>query len=581
MLPQREISGQASDDKRQPSPSPGSAGWVVAATFAVMLALMQAGTMASLLAHQVGFRWIAPLAALGALAVGQWLAAREGFARGPRWRLLAWTLVVMAAAAALAGFYYDFSWDGEWYHQTAILSLAGGWDPMTDPLRPFAAPLQEWVRHYPKASWYAAAAIFRATGMVELGKMTDWLAFAAVIAAVLGAALDAGLRRSRAWALALLVAVNPVVLSELTTYLVDGIMFAFLVVAAAAVWTCLAGRARPAVVVAGIAAGIVCINVKFTGLVFLCFVAAAGALWCLCCRREKLGRFVLIAAATLVVGTGVWGYNPYVTNTLHRGQPFYPIFGTDRYPGRDPEAANENGETPKNMVPLGRVNRFGYSIFGRPGNQPYREGKEASLMWPFGARLKDLYAYTYHETRVAGFGPFFSAAFVLSAALAFWLVVTDRRRWLLGLAAGAIIASLLISRALWWPRYGPQLWLLPILPVILIFGAERSRGQVRVAWVLTALLIVNAGVVGWVRFRWETAATLCLRGQLAEMRESGLTYDVSTRYFSASADERLTEAGVKFHDVGDKRGADWKELMSVVEGYPLANRYHPTVIPAK
>ena len=88
-------------------------------------------------------------------------------------------------------------------------------------------------------------------------------------------------------------------------------------------------------------------------------------------------------------------------------------------------------------------------------------------------------------------------------------------------------------------------------------------------------VIVNAGVVGWVRFKWETAATLRLRGQLAEMRESGLTYDVSTRYFSASADERLSEAGVKFHDVGDKRGADCKELMSVVEGYPLANRYHP------
>jgi 4-amino-4-deoxy-L-arabinose transferase-like glycosyltransferase len=489
--------------------------------------------------------------------------------------VLAGSVGITGIAAGMAGFCYDFSWDGEWYHQTAILSLAGGWDPVTEPMRPFLAPLQEWVRHYPKASWYAAAAIFRATGIVELGKMINGLAFAAMLCAVLGAALDGGMRRGRARALAIVVAVNPVVLSELTTYLVDEIMFAFLVVAAAATWTCLAGRIRPAVFVAGISAGIACINAKFTGLVFLCFVAAAAALWCLCWRRKKFRGFVVTAAITVTAGTCIWGYNPYVTNLIHRGNSFYPIFGTDRFPGRDPGEANEKGETPKNLVAMGRVERFGYSIFGRPGNQPYREGRDASLMWPFGAQSKDLYAYTYHETRVAGFGPFFSAAFTLSSALGVWLLATDRRRWMLALMSGAIIGSLLISKALWWPRYGPQLWLLPTLPLMFVFGHARARGQMVAAWVLAGLLIVNAGVVGWVRLRWETAATLRLRGQLAEMRESGLTYDVSTRYFSASADERLSEAGVKFHDVGDKRGADWKELMSVVEGYPLANRYHP------
>jgi 4-amino-4-deoxy-L-arabinose transferase-like glycosyltransferase len=395
-------------------------------------------------------------------------------------------------------------------------------------------------------------------------------------AAVLGAALDAGLRRSRAWALAAVVALNPVVLSELTTFLVDEIMVAFLVVAAAAAWTCLTARARPAVLVAGISASIACINAKFTGLVFLCFVAAAGALWCLAVRREKFRGFVAIAAATLVVGTCVWGYNPYVTNTLYRGQPFFPVLGSARYPGtRNPEQANEHGETPKNMVERGRLVRFGYAIFGRPGNQPYQRGRDASLMWPFGAHREDLYAYDYHETRVAGFGPYFSGCLLFSFGLGLWLMVTDRRRWALGLISGAIVASLLISAALWWPRYGPQLWLLPAIPPIFIFGGVGRRGEVAAAWTLAGLLIVNAGIVAAVRFRWETRASQRLRGQLTEMRESGQPYDVSTRYFTMSADERLAEAGVKFNDVGDKRGKDWTELMSVVEGYPLANRYHP------
>ncbi len=353
-------------------------------------------------------------------------------------------------------------------------------------------------------------------------------------------------------------------------------MFAFLAVAAAAAWTCLTARARPAVLLAGISASIACINAKFTGLVFLCVVAAAGALWCFVARREKFRGFVAISAAALFAGTCVWGYNPYVTNTLHRGQPFFPVLGSARYPGtRNPEQANEHGETPKNMVGRGRLVRFGYAIFGRPGNQPYQKGRNASLMWPFAARLEDLYAYNYHETRVAGFGPYFSGCLLFSLALCLWLMAADRRRWALGLIFGTIVASLLISPALWWPRYGPQLWLVPATPLIFIFGDVRPRGRAAAAWSLAGLLIVNAFIVGAVRFRWETRASLRLRRQLTEMRESGQAYDVSTGYFSMSADERLSEAGVKFNDVGNKPGKDWIELTSVVEGYPLANRYRP------
>ena len=561
---------------RPNAPSAGSVCWIVAAILGLLICLLQAGAMASLLANQAGFRCLAPLGTMAALAAGFCLAGREGFTGSARFRPLVWGLVIMALAVALAAFYYDLSWDGEWYHQTAILSIARGWNPLTEPMRSFAAPLQDWVRHYPKGPWYAAGTIFAATGRVELGKAIDGLAFAAMACAVLGAAFDAGLSRRRAWTLTAVIALNPVVLSELTTFLVDEIMFAFLVVAAASAWTCLANRPRPAVLVAGISASIACINAKFTGLVFLCFVAAAAALWCWIARRERFRGFVLTAAATLLVGTGVWGYNPYVTNTLNRGQPFFPVMGSARYPGtRNPEEANEHGETPKNIVGRSRLVRFGYSIFGRPGNQPYQKGRDAALMWPFGAHRADLYAYNYQETRVAGFGPYFSGCFLLSLALGLGLVATGRCRWALGLICGAIAGSLLINAALWWPRYGPQLWLLPVVPLIFVFGSARPRAPVAAAWLLAGLLIANAGIVGAVRFRWETGASLRLRRQLAEMRESGQAYDVSTRYFTLSADERLAEAGVKFNDVGNKRANDWTELTSVVEGYPLANRYHP------
>ncbi|MFZ1011602.1 MAG: hypothetical protein WAN65_32495 [Candidatus Sulfotelmatobacter sp.] len=219
--------------------------------------------------------------------------------------------------------------------------------------------------------------------------------------------------------------------------------------------------------------------------------------------------------------------------------------------------------------------RFGYSIFGRPGNQPYVKGPNASLIWLFTATLADLYAYKYHETRVAGFGPYFSGCLILAFLLALVLIVTMRSvHWPLMLMATVLICSLLLlSRHLWWPRYGPQLWLLPILPIAFAFHLRVAGAKLALARTILFLLILDTGIVSWVRLQWETNASVTLRHQLKQLKEPGQVYEVQTNYFDDSWRVRLLEAGVRFQDVGMKGLADSQELMSVVEGYPLPVRY--------
>jgi hypothetical protein len=272
----------------------------------------------------------------------------------------------------------------------------------------------------------------------------------------------------------------------------------------------------------------------------------------------------------------IWGFNPYLTNIYYRGQPFYPMLGSAKYPSLENsgEDGNEQYETPKNMVGRSLPVRFGYSIFGRPGNQPYVKGLNASLMWPFSATMSDLYAYKYHETRVAGFGPFFSGCLILALLLGLILIATIRSvRWPLLLMATAVVCSLLLSRHLWWPRYGPQLWLLPILPVAFAFQLRVSDYKLALARAILFLLIIDTGIVSWVRLQWETNASVTLRHQLKQMRESGQVYEVQTNYFDDSWRVRLLEADVRFEDVGMKELGGSQELMSVVEGYPLPIRY--------
>ncbi len=551
--------------------------WIVTAVIAAFLAVGQLGAMVSLMLGRAGFAYVAPAALMTALASGYWLAVRERLAREMRWQPLALVLGLLGLALSLSAFYYDLSWDGQSYHQAAILAIARDWNPLADPMHTFPSVFKLWVRHYAKGPWYMAAAIYGTTGHIELGKCINWLALAAMGLAALAAGLDGGLRRSRAIGIAAIVALNPVAMSELTTYLVDGTMMSFLVVAVASVFS---GLRRPglAIMAAGFAASIVAINAKFTGLVFLCFVFAAAGLWCLCRQRERLLPLMGLATAAILLGACVWGFNPYVTNTLHMHQPFYPVLGSAKYPSLTQQGREgiELYETPKNMMGRSRLVRFGYAIFGRPGNQPYQQGRNASLMWPFTARPGDLYAYKYHETRVAGFGPFFSGCLILSSVLGVWLLLPNSPfRWTLLLLSGAIIASLVISVHLWWPRYGPQLWLLPIAPIVLAFAAERSRFQVKASWALLVLLLSNAGIVAAVRLRWETTASLTLRQQLQELRESGKEYEFYTGAFDDATKVRLAEAGVRFRDLGSKTFQDGYELMSVVEGYPRAIRYRP------
>ena len=544
--------------------------WTTTAILGCFLCLLQLGATISLMADHAGFRLVAPFALLAALLTGVWLAHKEQLPQLQRWVPVALSLAGIALSLAVSAFYYDLSWDGQWYQQTGITHIATDWNPLTDPMHSFAQHLQLWVRHYPKGPWYQAAAIYQTTGHIEFGKCVQWIALAAMFLATFAVLLEMDMRRVPALALATLVALNPVVTSELTGFMVDGIMFSGLTVAIASMISAIRS-ARWTVLAAFVTSSVVAINAKFTGLIYLCIAFAAAGVWCCFKERAKAGRFVIAACGTLLLGVCVWGYNPYITNTIHVHQPFYPVLGSAQYPAVDHV---ERGETPRNMRGRSRFLRFGYSIFGRPGNQPYFIGRDAALMWPFMAHRADLYAYTYQETRVAGFGPWFSGCLLLSLLLAAWLVaVRTQARSLLLLIFVAIVMSLLISRHLWWPRYGPQLWWLPIVPVIFALLPGGPRWQRELAWALLGVLLLNGLIVAGVRMKWETTHSIALRRQLNQMHNSGKQYRVSTRFFSDSARVRLGEAGIPYQDLGMKKLPSGHELVSVIEHYPDAIHY--------
>jgi hypothetical protein len=594
--------------------------WSATAIFLSFFVFTQLSVMLCFVVGSTVSPFVAPLALLLSLAVGDWLARREGL-RG-RLRIVpsAMVLTVVALALYLASAFFDMSWDGLWYHQTAMYQMSHGWNPLRDPMHNLAPHLQDWLHHYAKGPWYVALALFQTTHHIEWAKAAPWMALAATFLAVFAASTDFGLRRRTAIVVAALVSLNPVVTCQLVSYLVDGLMVSFMACFVAALFRWFR---RPSLLIRWIlmASAILCINAKLTGLVYLCFGCAAGGLYALMKRRDLLIRYAAFQFACILLGGVVFGFNPFVTNTVHRGNPFYPWLGSAAHPsfaqrGQDP---NELYETPKNMAGHSRFFRFYYAIFSHPGPQTFLNGEPAQLMWPFNVRWNDFTAFRFHEVRISGFGPLFSGAFLISLCLlGVALVRPGIPREIVVLLVGAIVASLLVSVHTWWARYGPQLWWLPIIAVIAglqrcvpvgsgsapasgaVAGAlachseagNEARGSAApaatettgegagrntrgracsptrwAAWGLAALLLINAVLVGAAHFRWEMEATRTTHEQMALLRQKG-EIEVNFQYFREPFGERLRAAGVTFRAVGKLPCDHPMELMSVVPGYP-------------
>jgi hypothetical protein len=524
---------------------------------------------------------LAPIATAVTLLATWWFCRSGGLTDRQGVAAAALAGAVIAAGLAIAAAFLDLTWDGQWYHQTAVYEMAAGWNPLRDPLHPFGRTWDLWVLHYAKGPWYVALALFAATGSIELAKAAAVIAPAGAALVVFAAALDFGLARRWALLLGLLTALNPVTTCALVTHQVDGIMVSFMACAVAAGIGFCRRPTRPWSIILFLSAALAA-NTKFTGLVYLCFFGVTGAAYCVWRRRDVLGRYAALVTAALIFGVVVLGFNPYVTNTLHRGHPFYPVQGTAEHPslaqqGEDPI---ERYETPRNLVGRSRVVRLAYGMFGRPGTAPYVT-QDAALMWPFAATTRDFALYYFHDVRIAGFGPLFSGALLLAAALT--VFGCARRELPCGvvlLLCGAILASLLVSTHTWWARYGPHLWWLPIVPVAAALRLDgRSvlrRAAIAIAW----LLLIDTLAVTVVHARWEWRSTQALRRQLADLRTAG-PMTVNLGYFDVPVAERLHAAGIAFDAVRVAFDAPMKyecpaghqvTLMSVCRGYPDAVR---------
>jgi hypothetical protein len=438
--------------------------------------------------------WLAPVSALLAIALS---AGR----RSP-WAVAAATAAVIGGALVAAALFYDVSWDGQAYHQEAVLAFAEGWNPLRHGHLPAARFDNLWINHYPKAAWIIEAALLRTTGRLEAAK--GLTALLGVGAACLSyAVLRPGPPRWLAALVALVLGAQPVLLAQAWSFYVDGMMAALM---AALLALAVLGRRRPRdpLLLAGEAAAlVVMINLKFTGLVYAALAVAALVA---AARRPPLRRATGLLAV-VAAGTLLLGFDPYVRNTLEEGHPFYPIAGSHPVDLLTPHQASSFLRQP-------RAVRLLVSVFARSS-----EGSQApELKAPWSVRADELEAVSFADTRIGGFGPLFGAA--LLGALLLLPLLRRRLTPVVLLAGGAILLGTLVNPGLWWARYVPQFWLLPagVLALAAVAPADRWLRAGRTALLL--LLLGDQALVLGAQLGRQRALTRAIDDQLVVLRQA-------------------------------------------------------------
>ncbi|WP_114792326.1 glycosyltransferase family 39 protein [Niabella yanshanensis] len=524
-----------------------------------------------------------PLSLVLAMMLMWWISRQQWAPKLNLVRTVTYGLVTILVSLLWGAFYFDLSWDGQWYHQAAVYALAEGWNPVTEPLKTFNEHNDLSIQHFPKLVWYYSAAVTATFGKIEWGKSIQVIVFSTAAVSLWDIFRDLCFSRRRAVIAVILVVMCPVVWSEITTYLVDGMLYLFLLVFSGSALAWIRTR-RKVYLWLIVLSAVWAINMKFTGMVFIGVSAFFISIYLLLQKRWLFTRFAALTIGAVMLALLFFGFNPYVTNMAQRGHPLYPIMGTKAYPGvyeQTGKDSNEELETPKNLAGKPGWYSFLYTSFSRPGNAPYNDVKDAELLFPFSLSLKDWKAYEFHETRTAGFGPFYGVMLLLSIAATFLLFTTSTKNIRLPflLAVGSIIVSLLLSRHFWWPRFLPQLWLLPVIPVLFLLLKARTPGHRLFALGCTVLIIINGLIVLAVHMNWETRSSIQLRRQLNRLAASGQSIEVFYGAFQYSVERKLENFNIRYKPVKKKtlKNTQHDTLVSVVQKYPNAVLYR--VIP--
>lgn len=422
-------------------------------------------------------------------------------------------------ALGLSGIFYDVSFDGQWYHQDAILFLSDGWNPFYDDIIPdgsVSGNNANYINHYPKATWIYQSVVYLFWGNIEWGKSLHLhllFSFGFLLFSFLSQKTVLSL--TQRIILVLMAVISPITLGQLFSFYVDGILYCFLGLFLLFLLDCVVHHEKRWALL--FLSFVFLINIKFTGLVYaLLFAFGCFVYQTWVAKKLSLGpvfRFILIS----IMGVFVFGYPTYGRNLMEKNHIFFPIMGK-KNEGRQIAQA----QYPRDFYGLNRVEKFLSAHRAIPNYtaETHPSVPKKTLFNPKFIQSSIPYYNNHQPVTMSPFGPFELELWVFFglSIIFFFLFVRER---LIYFSCVLFLLSMLIQPEFWNLRYAPQLlWFILLVQGALLMSSYRF---VRLfSLVFCVLFITNGIIASTENWRWVANRNQQLNVTLLELSKKNV-----------------------------------------------------------
>lgn len=496
-------------------------------------------------------------------------------------------LFIIALSVFISSLIYDYSFDGQFYHQVAIYYLIKGWNPIYETC---PSPMNDsilWVDHYAKGMEIIAANISSVFNNIETGKSLN-LIMTFITYAFVSDFLksDMLLNRAKTHYYALLITFSPVICAQLFTYYIDWVLYSFLAILSITLYHIICSKkiSREDLCVISMII-ILSISSKFNFIFWIGLCIGLVIIYCIKNKEKSLTvNLTAISILSLLLGF-IISYNPYITNILSGHHILYPLMGGGKIDIM-------TIQTPDGIIYKNYFVSVILSLFSRPSQNDvsiwiFSSKKVTIAVWvllsgtmycitryryklktntsnisvllsiiggvSFFILLKYYWSgmfFTIGEAdmRLGGFGYFFPEIIIMTFISLFSANKSPKYKKAFILMSCLIISLFLLPSG-WWARYVPFFFIFAFIPIIYV---EKYGSKVPIITTIsTALMLTNSLlIIEWCIhygcFYTETEKAIvefCKKespikiketnnnGFLFKLQEAGVDYELSKESF--------------------------------------------------
>lgn len=448
------------------------------------------------------------------------------------------SIIVIGVLLYFSSKTYDVSWDGQWYHQDAIIKLTEGWNPFFDTYDTNKSLSESdiWIHHYPHGSWIVQANIFKLTGSIQSTKLlTLLLSYCCFCIGLTVLVKKHNVALFSATMFSLGIALNPIAYSQFLSFYVDGQSAMCISIYILLLYYLLK---QPSVLISILTASvfIYVVNIKFTNLVYLSIFNFAFFIWYFI--REKKYRLTLFVAfsAVYIIGVILIGYSSYTRNSIEKGHPFYPLMGKNNV-----GEIVGNIHKSANFFDQNRFENFISASFAYP--EYARNPASSRFRIPF--TKVDYTNYYRTDTELSGFGARWSELLIITSIILIIILIHKRiqHKIYFVLFLTILLISVFINEQCFEARYVSQLWLVPLSILIYLYVSGRTFAKT-IALIIAGLFMYNTYMIINTQLKYQKEVRKNINLEIEYLKSLNKPIPVKCKYLSVI--NRLKENNIPY-----------------------------------